>query len=368
LIASDGTVAQKILDQVQPRIGIIYQPAELGTQKITASFGRFYEPLLLSLSALYHIKGALWTGTLYPNDPRIDTSGANYLGNFAGYLTNVPNVKGQYYDEYSLGYERLLSNEIKIGVRGIYRQLGQGIEDGIVSLEDQIKYNSQQVYGNPGSGALSMLPKMKRKYKAIQLTLERFSPTGFNFLISYVLSRNWGNYDGFAETYDAGGGAQVFPNNTNQFGIPERLVNGEGLLPNDRTNVFKFFSSYVFDFGLTTGIVFQWMSGTPLNEFGFDSEGYSVATFLVPRGTAGRTPSIWDLNFRFQYDFSKLIQIGTSTKVIVDILHFASQRKEIDYDQQHYFDYEQQYPNPHYMVPVQFQPPMSVRLGVEANF
>ena len=368
LIASDGTVAQKILDQVQPRIGIIYQPAELGAQKITASFGRFYEPLLLSLSTLYNIKGALWTGTIYPNDPRIDTTGANFQGNFAGYLTNVPDVKGQYFDEYSLGYERLLSNEIKIGIRGIYRRLGQGIEDGIVSPEDQIKYNSMQVYGNPGSGALSMFPKMKREYKAIQLTLERFRPTGFNFLISYVLSRNWGNYDGFAETYDVAGGAQAFPNNTNQFGIPERLVNGEGLLPNDRTHVFKFFGSYVFDFGLTTGIVLQWMSGTPLNEFGIDPVGYGVATFLIPRGTAGRTPSIWDLNFRFQYNFSKLIQIGTSTIVIVDILHFASQRKEIDYDQLHYFDYEQQYPNPHYLVPVQFQPPMSVRLGMEVNF
>lgn len=368
LIASDGSLAQKILDQVQPRIGIIYQPAELGTQKITASFGRFYEPLLLSLSTLYHIKGALWTGTLYPNDPRIDTSGANFQGNFAGYLTNVPDVKGQYFYEYSLGYERLLSNEIKIGVRGIYRRLGQGIEDGVVSPEDQAKYNSMQVYGNPGSAPLSMLPKMKREYKAIQLTLERFTPAGINFLTSYVLSRNWGNYDGFAETYDASGSAQSFPNNTNQFGIPERLVNGEGLLPNDRTHVFKFFGSYVFDFGLTAGIIFKWMSGTPLNEFGKDPVGYGVATFLIPRGTAGRTPSIWDLNFRFQYDFSKLIQIGTSTKIILDVLHFASQRKEIDYDQQHYFDYEQQYPNPNYMSPVQFQAPMSFRLGVEANF
>lgn len=366
LIASDGTVAQKILDQVQPRIGIIYQPAESGTQKISASFGRFYEPLLLSLSALYHIKGAIWSGTLYPNDPRIDTTGAFYLGNFAGFVTNVPDVKGQYFDEYTVGYERLISNEFKIGIRGIYRRLGQGIEDGVVSEADQIKYQSLQIYGNPGSGALSMLPKMKREYKALELTLEHFTPSGFNFILAYVLSRNWGNYDGFAGTYDVAGSADIFPNNTNQFGLPERMINSEGLLPNDRTHVFKFSGSYVFDFGLTAGMIFQWMSGTPLNELGKDAV-FGASTFLLPRGTAGRTPSIWDLNFRFQYDFSNLIAFGRSTKVILDILHFASRRKEIDYYQYHYYDYDQQYVDPNYMVPVQFQPPMSFRLGLEVN-
>ncbi len=366
LITSDGTVAQKILDQVQPRFGIIYQPAESGTQKISASFGRFYEPLLLSLSTLYHIKGALWSGTIYPNDPRVDTTGAMYLGNFAGYVVNVPDVKGQYFDEYTLGYERLLSKEIKVGIRGIYRRLGQGIEDGVLSEADQLKYNSTQLYGNPGSGALSRLPKMKREYKAVELTLEHLSPSGIDFFISYVLSRNKGNYDGFADTYDAAGGADIFPNNTNQFGIPERMINSEGLLPNDRTHVFKFFGSYVFDFGLTAGMVLQWMSGTPLNELGVDAV-YGASTFLRPRGTAGRTPSIWDLSIRFQYDFSSLIRIGNSLNIIADLLHIASQRKEIDYDQFRYYDYEQQYENPHYMVPVQFQPPMSVRLGLEVN-
>ncbi len=202
--------------------------------------------------------------------------------------------------------------------------------------------------------------------KALELTLQHFTPSGFNFILSYVLSSNRGNYDGFAETYDVAGSADIFPNNTNQFGIPERMINSEGLLPNDRTHVLKFSGSYVFDFGLTAGMIFQWMSGTPLNELGVDAT-YGASTFLVPRGTAGRTPSIWDLNFRFQYDFSGLIQIGKSTKLILDVLHFASQKKEIDYDQYHYYDYDQQYTNPNYMMPVQFQPPMSFRLGLEVN-
>ncbi len=366
LIASDGTLAQKITDQVQPRVGLVYQPGELGSQKITASYGRFYEPVLLSLSVFYHIKGASWNATFYPNDPRVDTTGGNSMQNLTAFVSNVPNLKGQYFDEFSLGYERELPAELKAGVRGLYRRLGQGIEDGVVSQEDQMKYGSLQVYGNPGSGVLGMLPKMKREYTALELTLQRFAPTGFSFLVSYVLSRNWGNYDGLAETADVTGGTMIFPNNTNQFGLPERMVNSGGLLPNDRTHALKGFVSYTFDFGLAAGAVFQWMSGTPLNEFGVDSI-FGASTFLLPRGTAGRTPSIWDLSLRFSYDFSGIVHLGSSTRFILDVLHVASQRTPLDYDQYRYYDYEQNFPNPNYMVPIQFQPPMTMRLGMEMD-
>jgi hypothetical protein len=368
LIASDGTVAQKITDQWQPRIGIIYQPGEIGSQKITASFGRFFEPLQLSLSIHYHIKGSLSKEVIYPNDPRADTSGGQtFIANLNPFVKNVPDVGGQYYDEFSLGYERMLSGKIKIGIRGIYRYLGQGIEDAVASEADQKKYNSLQVYGNPGSGVLSMLPKIERKYLALELSLDRFAPTGFNYMISYVLSRNWGNYDGLAATYDSYGGADVWGNATNQFGYIGRMTNADGLLPNDRPHVFKFFGSYTFDIGLTMGIFFQWMSGTPLNDFGIDPI-FGVATFLQPRGSVGRTPTIQDLNFRFAYDFSNIIQIGSSSKLILDVLHVNSQGTPLDYDQNHYFDYAQNYVNPHYMVPILFQPPMSFRMGMEMNF
>jgi len=366
LIASDGTLAQKITDQVQPRIGLIYQPGEFGTQKITASYGRFYEPVLLSLSVYYHIKGGYWNITFYPNDPRLDTSGARFVPSVSAFVSNVPDVEGQYFDEFSLGYERQLPADIKAGVRGLYRRLGQGIEDGVVSEENQVKYGSLQVYGNPGSGLLSSLPTMEREYSAIEVSLQRFAPAGFNFLVSYVLSRNWGNYDGFAETYDITGGALLFPNNSNQFGIASRMINSEGLLPNDRTHVFKGFASYAFDFGLTAGTAFQWMSGTPLNEFGVDSI-YEASTFLQPRGSVGRTPSIWDLSLRIAYNVSGLVHLGSSTRLIIDLLHIASRRTALDYDQKHYYDYDQKYPNPNYMVPIQFQPPMSMRLGMESD-
>ena len=367
LMASDGTVAQRITDQVQPRIGIVYEPGALGAQKISASFGRFYQSVQLSLSTMYHVKGAYYNIYSYPNDPRVDASGGTFLGNLSSFVTNVPNVKGQYFDEFVLGYERLLPLNIRLKVAGTYRRLGQGIEDGVVDSQYQALYQSPQVYGNPGSGPLYNYPDMRREYTALEVTFDRAQVHGLSFMVSYVLSRNYGNYDGLAETNDLAGTSLTSPNNTNQFGLPVRMINADGLLPNDRTHVLKVFGSYEFDFGLSTGMIFQWMSGTPLNEFGVDPYGYGASTFLVPRGTAGRTPSIWDLSVRFMYDVSRIFPVGLATKFIADVEHIASQRTAIDYDQTHYFDYAQTAVNPHYMVPVQFQPPMSMRLGLEID-
>ena len=366
LIASDGSLAQRITNQIQPRLGVIYQPGDLGTQKVSVSYGRFYQPLLLALSLAYHMKGSYFYLNSYSNDPRIDTSGMTRSNNFNPFITNVPGVQGQYYDEFTLGYERIIFTEFKVGVRGVYRMLGQGVEDGAVSAENQIKYGSRDVYGNPGSGILSSLPKMKREYTALEVTLERFSSKGFIFLLSYVLSKNWGNYDGLAETNDVTGGAGLGANISGQFELPERMINAEGLLPNDRTHVLKFSGSYSFSFGLTTGIIFYWMSGTPLNEFGI-IPGYGSSTFLMPRGTNGRTPSIWDLNFRFIYEVSNLVSAAVPAKIILDVMHVAGQKTPVDYDQYHYLDAQQTYVNPNYMLPVLFQQPMSVRLGMELD-
>lgn len=53
---------------------------------------------------------------------------------------------------------------------------------------------------------------------------------------------------------------------------------------------------------MTTGAFLTWQSGTPLNEFGANP-AYFRGTFLVPRGSAGRTPVVWDLDLRFAYPF-----------------------------------------------------------------
>jgi NAD(P)-dependent dehydrogenase (short-subunit alcohol dehydrogenase family) len=76
--------------------------------------------------------------------------------------------------------------------------------------------------------------------------------------------------------------------------------NSTGLLPNDRTHVFKLVTTYQVKRSLAAGAFFTWQSGTPLTEFG--SGPLTFPRFLSPRGSVGRTPAITDLNLRLAYD------------------------------------------------------------------
>lgn len=196
------------------------------------------------------------------------------------------------------------------------------------------------------------------------ITVEQRSTHRLNYLASYVLSRNYGNYPGLFDSF-----FPVTPNNSSsQFEDIQALRNATGSLPNDRTHVFKFSGSYRFDVGVVAGISFTWQSGTPLSEMaGFSSR---KPYFLTPRGTAGRTPATWDLNARVAFDLP--MEGFLKSRLILDLFHIASQRKPVQFVEERYFDIDQNGngvgPNPSYGKAYRYQPPMAVRLGLEASF
>jgi hypothetical protein len=268
-------------------------------------------------------------------------------------------MKGQYYDEFSLGYEREVVPGEKVGLRGIYRTLGQALEDGYDPETGQFWF------GNPGSGPLSAYPEAEREYTALELTYRKTGGSRFNFLASYVLSRNRGNYAGITENGS-------YPNYSLNFDFLEGMEGAYGPLPNDRTHVFKFSGSYRIRYGLTTGTSFYVMSGTPLDEMGGTELGPPIYQFIGGRGNAGRTPTIWDLNLRFSYDMGYWLRSRLQPRFLVDIFHVGNPRRATDFDQIHYrsLDEEgnQSEPNATYGQAISYQPPMSVRIGMEMNF
>ena len=144
-----------------------------------------------------------------------------------------------------------------------------------------------------------------------------------------------------------------------------------GRLPHDRPHVFKLSGAYRPGYGLLVGTSFFWMSGTPLNEYGtMNPPGYH--SFLQPRGEAGRTPSIWDLNFRIAYTLPPNISAGTVSRLIVDLMHVGSPRKGVEFDEKHYWGVEDdgspKWPNPRYGEEISYQPQLTVRLGMEVTF
>jgi hypothetical protein len=360
LAGSNGLVDQKIYGPIQPRVGFIFLPDEDGTQKIFGSFGRFTQDLQTGLLANQLIVQNYLYIIEYNTDPRPgNVTGDSVL--IPGKIPpEIPGLQGQYYDEFSLGYERMISSKIKVGVKGIYRTLREAIEECWFPSEGGV-----YKYGNPGKGPLADFPKAQRDYTALVLTIEKHNADRFNFVASYVLSRNYGNYPGVFDYFNP----LSFSNSSRQFDDIESLKNGTGLLPNDRTHSFKFIGSYRMGNNFITGLSFQWSSGTPLSRLARVTQ-IPEPFFLEPRGTAGRTASIWDLNARIIFVLPA--GILSDARLIFDIFHILSQREPIQYVEEQYFNVDQNgngiFPNPNYGTAFRYQKPMSVRLGMEVNF
>jgi hypothetical protein len=362
IIGSDGRVAQKILDQIQPRLGVIFSPDQYGTHKLFVSYGRFYQELADLVIAYYYLKDIVGVRRQYDHDPRENAAGGDTIFAFSNQIQKeISGFKGQYSDEFSLGYENRVLNHYKFTIRGVYRTLGEGTEDAFSENWQEF------VLGNPSRYPLAEYPQMTRNYLALELTFQKVYSDPFNFFISYVLSRNYGNYQGL---FDSENGSFA-GNFTTTFDYLEMVEKSTGLLPYDRTHSIKFNGSYRFDFGLSIGATFSWISGTPLNEYGVGTENHS-RIFLKPRGTAGRTPSIWDINLRLAYDLPSFSLINYNARLIVDVFHIASRKEPVTYDQIHYLGVDENgtqiLPNPTYGQPTRYFPPMSLRIGMEVNF
>lgn len=362
MIGSDGKVAQTIPDQIAPRFGLIFLPEGNNRQKLSLSAGRFYHTFPTVLSTAYYSNNFYGAFISYTEDPRNENAvGEVIVESRGGIYPEIDGLKGPHYDEVTVGYERELPLNLYGNIKFIYRSLVEGIEDGIDPETGEV------VLGNPGKGDMSAFPEMQRDYTALELILSNNSISNFNFQVSYILSRLYGNYAGFYDT----DGIYYGPLNP-QYDTPEQLVDGTGLLPHDRTHTFKFFGSYYFDFGLSVGTSFFISSGKPISLRGGHSYGPPYYRFLEQRGTNGRTPTVWDLNLRFSYELNKLLSLTKRIQLIADILHVASDKAAVEYDEFKYFNIDeagnQIDPNPNYGQPIRFQPPMSLRLGLEVDF
>ena len=361
LIGSAG-VAQTFPTEWQPRLGLAVQLGRFGTQRIFGSWGIFYQQQPLDIAAGFYIPYPEFL-SIFSSDPRVPGTQPDTVLNISTDPSQYRNIRGakpEHHREMTLGYERLIGANLRVTARAMRRDLLSAFGFGLDTLNALY-----WVLGVPGEGALSYLPKMRRSYTALELSAEWAGRQGIQARFSYVLSRAYGNYTGlYASDYGIAapgffGGVQIRDN----------VKNSTGLLPNDRTHVLKLAGSYPLGFGLTTGAFLTWQSGTPLNDFGVNPY-YVRATFLVPRGSAGRTPSIWDANFRFAYPFR--LARGVDARATVDWLHVGSPRRPVWLEQIQYVSEDANgnpiNPNPTYGQVRSYQPPTQARLGVEFTF
>jgi len=360
IVGSNGKVMQKVTVPLQPRVGFTYVLGETGMHKLFGSYGRFSQELSLFWPVNTFSDRGYGYNYFYHQDPRIAGTVADSVqGGPFRISPGVPGLRGQYYDEFTLGYERSLDAGIRLRVDGIFRMLREVIDD----MYDES--TSSWRVGNPGRGLLAAWPRPQRDYYAVALTVSRLNDSHFNFLGSVVLSRNYGNYPGAFEAAWHG----EFPNQSMAFDdLSTTKSLGKGLLPNDRTWVVKLAGSYRFDFGLSTGVFFVEQTGTPLSEYAALNNTW-ITSLVARRGAAGRTLALWDLSARLAYELPH----GSfmPARIVLDLFHIASRKSAVDIQQWHghtdatgQFDYV----DPTYGKAFRYQPPMSARLGMEVSF
>ncbi|MEE8488057.1 MAG: TonB-dependent receptor, partial [Gemmatimonadota bacterium] len=363
LIDSEGSVGQSFTDQWQPRLGFVWTPGEPGTQKITGSVGRFYQRMPLRLATGQYVgPGEAENSTAYyDDDPRL--GGQQIDSTFVAFCCEIQperDLKGTHYDEVTLGYQRTVSQYVRLGAHGIHRNMREVVNFGIPSV-------GLGFPGNPGRGDLSNLDSPQRDYLALQLTADYLNHPNLRLSASYVLSRNYGNFPGLFNS-DTG---FSFPNQNGIFQQEISMVDNEGLLPNDRPHQVKVWGSYRFNFGLMVGTFATVQSGTPISLY----QGFfgTSARFLSPRGTEGRYPISWDLNLRLQVPLELNFGRGWSANLIADLLHLGNPQELAYQSEVESFDFDAGGPdpsfsNPSFGRPIAFQDPFTVRFGLEVGF
>lgn len=414
---AEGGVFVAVEDQWAPRLAAVYDPIGDGRQKIFANWGEYYLPIAANTNIrmagneTYIHDFYDWDGTSVDGQGVPTGLGPIYRSDVFGDGT-VPdtrsvadaNLDAMYQEEYILGYQWTLDNDIQLSVKGIQRKLATSIEDVAIdaavidyynttgtwnaggTVEDAFTGFHQYVLTNPGEPMRVYIPEtdetinlaasqlgydqVYRDYRAIELTANRPLADGWTADLSYTYAISKGNHEGYVKSDNGQDDAGI----TTNFDQPGLVDFSNGRLPNDRTHTFKAWGSYQFDNGLSIGTNLLMQSGRPISCFGEHpsdvfAQEYGAASHYcqgsaVPRGSLGRTDNIKqiDLTAQYNFDFGNAGSMLLSLDVF-NIMNFDSVQRVYETG-----DTASGAPDDDFLKPVNYQLPRSLRLTARYNF
>ena len=292
----------------QPRLGAIWDFTGTGKGKLSVSYARFLEtPIPLDVNVRAG-GGSSQTDKNFNVDTYGGPASANLVPgiradckpapctdvgavNLGADATPIdPDLRPQTVEEYTAGFEYAPANKLVLGVRGIYRNYVNIIEDG--SFDDGDTYflfnpgrrdngrtTEDKACADPTVGCFG---PARRYYRGLEFTATKRFSNNYQFLTSYTYSSLEGNYEGLFRN-DNG---QSDPNITSLFDLVSLLQNTYGRLPNDRPHQFKFNGSYQTPFKVMVSGNFYVQSGSPFNELIPHPVYGNNEGFGLPRGTA----------------------------------------------------------------------------------
>jgi outer membrane receptor protein involved in Fe transport len=376
-----------------PRIGFIYDPTREGRSKIFGHYGQFYENVpmdlnvrafggeILNFQIVNFNRRRPGQGGYDPNCDVDHTPGQTsselvarlsqcqdrlhqaILG--GGYEYVSPGLRGQRTDEIILGAEYEVLPDTAVGFNYIRRTMPVVIEDISVDggntylitnpgfdFSDQaakLERDAQQLMmsSDPRERALGDLyqnradqlnyvknfQKPVRDYDALQL-LARQRPTRNSLLLAtYTYSHTRGNYPGLFSTETL----QLDPNLTSLYDLPELMGNRYGRLGHDRPHNLKVDGFYLFDLQKSGQIVaggsWRSQSGVPSNALGAHPIYGDSESYLLPRGSAPRSPVTHQLDVRLAYGY--VLNKSTRIEAFVNIFNLFNQQDQLAVDEEY---------------------------------
>ena len=413
---SNGETFVKTEDQDAMRLGVTYDIDGDGNRKIFASYGEYYLPIAANtnirmaggetyihdfyeVTADQHgsvspVLGAQVNSTVYGDGSVPDTRS-----------TTDNSLEPMYQEEIILGYAQTLESGMlegfDLGITFTTRDLASTIEDvaidaavlaycdanGITvtdtgnSCADEWTGFHQYVLTNPGSDMNVYLPELgttvdlsaadlnypevSREYKAIAIALDRPFDGDWGLKASYTWSSTKGNYEGTVKSDNGQDDAGI----TQDFDQPGLTDGSYGYLPNHRRHLLKVFGTKAINDKLTFGMAFRAESprkfgciGThPTDVFASaygDSSWYCEGK-LTPRASAFESDTITTLDALLSYRFSERLIFR------LDMFNVLDSQAVTDMNE---YGESGGAPNANYQLPVNFQAPRKVRLGMQFDF
>lgn len=327
-------------DKIAPRIGVAWDVLGTGKWKLSGSYGHYFDVMKYEL-ARGSFGGDFWFSNVF----RLDNLNFGALGkatpgalgapivsydnrtvpiNAQGQLEGIdPAIKPYQQREFSVTSEHQITRNDVLSIRYVRKRLIHAIEDiGLLEGEDEV-----YVIGNPGFGlrsttnnnflgvdinlkpGVSLVPKAKREYDALELRYDGRFVNGWakdlSYALSYTYSKLRGNFAGLANSDENG---RSDPSVSRAFDLPygnfdQNGNNVYGPLATDRPHAFTAFINYPVKWaaGTTTFSVSQIaFSGTPLS---------TEVTVIVPifpfgRGDLGRTEAFTQTDLLLQHQFN----------------------------------------------------------------
>jgi hypothetical protein len=381
-----------------PRLQAIWDFTGTGRGKVAATWGRFFYPIPLDmgdrafggetsvdytvptacggLQASLDANGGLGDPALFTNPKAVRTPSAPGAGDCAivenaagssgspipwvavqvGSQTPAsPDLQGVYVDQFGGQFEYELLSDLSVGVEYNGRRQGQVIED--MSSDDGITYfianpgyskpftangvtyNSKQVDtydSGTGRTVTVNFPSPQRSYDGFTLFLRKNFSRNWQAAASYTYSSLRGNLAGpfRPET------GQLDPGVTSEYDLASLTANRNGYLPGDVPHQVKLYGSYTFNvnprFNATVGGAYTGLSGNPANALGAHDIYGPGESFVLQRGSAGRSPFIHRVDLRGGLEY--IVKPPYAVHFSLDVFNLLNSQEIASLDENYTFN------------------------------